>query len=116
MLNSLTAGRVTMPYNAEFAAEEPTRAAVDALRGDVLLEFGAPWCSHCQRAQAPLAEVLAARTELQHLKIEDGRGRPLGRSFQVKLWPTLLLMRDGRETARIVRPTTTSEIATFMSV
>jgi thioredoxin 1 len=105
-----------MPYNAEFAAEEPRRADIDALRGDVLLEFGAPWCSHCQRAQAPLAEVLAARTELQHLKIEDGSGRPLGRSFRVKLWPTLVLVREGAEMARVVRPTTTGEIENLFEV
>ena len=29
---------------------------------------------------------------LRHLKVEDGPGRPLGRSFRVKLWPTLIFM------------------------
>ncbi|MDQ3057056.1 MAG: thioredoxin family protein, partial [Pseudomonadota bacterium] len=54
--------------------------------------------------------VLSARGELQHIKIEDGRGMPLGRSFRVKRWPTLVLLRDGVEVARVVRPTTTEDV------
>jgi thioredoxin 1 len=45
------------------------------------------------------------------LKIEDGRGRPLGRSFGIKLWPTLVMLQDGREVARVVRPGSAREIA-----
>ena len=47
---------------------------------------------------------LAKHPRLRHLKFEDGPGRPLGRSFKVKLWPTLIFMKDGVEVARVVRP------------
>jgi thioredoxin 1 len=40
-----------------------------------------------------------------HLRVEDGRGRPLGRAFGVKLWPTLIFLHNGQELARVVRPT-----------
>jgi len=40
---------------------------------------------------------------VRHLNIADARGR-LGRSFGVKLWPTLVLLADGKEAARLVRP------------
>jgi thioredoxin 1 len=99
-----------MAYTAEFGAREPARAEVDALAGSVLLEFGAPWCSHCQRAQAALQAALSGQPEVHHIKIEDGRGLPLGRSFRVTLWPTLILLRDGAEVARAVRPTTLAEV------
>ena len=83
---------------------ELSRSDVDALPGAALLEFGAAWCGVC-RATAPLiASALAEHPGVRHLKIEDGPGRPLGRSFGVKLWPTLVFLRDGRETARLVRP------------
>jgi len=98
-------------YAAEFLAQEPTRAEVDATDGRVLVEFGTSWCPHCQRAQAPLAGVLAAHPEIRHLKVEDGKGRPLGRSFAVKLWPTLVLLERGRELARVVRPVSAADIA-----
>ena len=47
---------------------------------------------------------------MRHLKVEDGPGRPLGRSFRVKLWPTLVFLKDGQEVARIVRPGSPDEI------
>lgn len=52
-----------------------------------------------------MAALLAEHPEIRHLKIEDGRGKPLGRSFGVKLWPTLVLWRDGKLLDRLVRPT-----------
>ena len=41
---------------------------------------------------------------VRHVKIEDGKGRPLGRSFQVKLWPTLVFLRDGKVLKQTARP------------
>lgn len=84
---------------------EPTPAEVANLKGATVLEFGAPWCGYCQRAQPLIEAALAKAPRLQHLKIEDGRGRPLGRAYRVKLWPTLVFLRDGAEIARTVRPT-----------
>lgn len=97
--------------NTPYSSNEPSRAEVDTLAGSTVLEFGANWCGICQAAQATIAEALAAAPPLRHLKIEDGRGRPLGRSFGIKLWPTLVMLRDGREVARVVRPGSTKEIA-----
>jgi len=97
---------MTQPY----ASNEPSRAEVDALRGSTVLEFGANWCGICQAAQPDIAAALAVRAPQQHLKIEDGRGRPLGRSFGIKLWPTLVMLQDGREVARVVRPGSAREI------
>ena len=96
------------PYLSE--AEAPTRAEVDALPGLTLLEFGTDWCGHCRAAQPALAEVLPGQTPWRHLKVEDGPGRALGRSFRVKLWPTLVLLQDGHEVSRLVRPVLADDI------
>ena len=97
--------------NHTYTTDEPTRAELDALPGDTLLEFGAPWCPHCQRAQAAIEALASEHPLLEHLKIEDGRGQPLGRSFKVKLWPTLVLLHDGQELARVVRPVSGEDLA-----
>ncbi len=87
-----------------YAEAAPDRAAVDAMPGAVLLDFGTNWCGWCRAAAPQVAEAVAAHPAVRHLKVEDGPGRRLGRSFGVKLWPTLVFLRDGREVARLVRP------------
>ena len=89
----------------DYAEVEPKRAEVDQLPGATLVEFGASWCGHCRRAQPLIAEALAAHPGLRHIKIGDASGKPLGRSFRVKLWPTLVFLKDGKEVERVVRPT-----------
>ncbi|MEZ5597013.1 MAG: thioredoxin family protein [Pseudomonadales bacterium] len=88
----------------DYTAEPPTRAAVDASRGAVVLDFGTAWCGWCRRAQVLLNPVFAAYPAVVRVRVEDGPGRPLGRSFGVKLWPTLIFLVDGREIVRLVRP------------
>ncbi len=90
--------------------DPPARADIDAQPGAMLLEFGTSWCGHCRRAQPLIDEVLAERPQLRYLKVADGPGQPLGRSFGVKLWPTLVFLRDGVEVAREVRPPTAGVI------
>lgn len=92
----------------------PTREEIDAEGGAVLLEFGTGWCGHCQAAAPAAAEAVAEHPEVRHLKVEDGPGRPLGRSFRVKLWPTFILLKDGQEVARTVRPESADSIRTML--
>lgn len=92
-------------------SSELTRAQVDQLPGVSVLEFGATWCSICQGARPLIDAALAAHPSARHLRIEDGPGKPLGRSFRVKLWPTLVFMVGGREIARVVRPSAARELS-----
>ena len=83
---------------------EPTREEVDGMPNPVVLEFGASWCPHCQAIRATTATLLARHPRVRHVAVEDGRGKPLGRSFRVELWPTLVFMRDGGVVRLAVRP------------
>jgi len=101
------------PYLSEI--ESPSPAELRAQLGLTLLEFGAPWCGHCRAAQPLIAQALAGPRPWQHLKIEDGPGQALGRSYQVKLWPTLVLLRDGQEVVRLVRPASVRDLEDAMA-
>lgn len=104
-----------MAYERQYASQAPTREEVDALPGAVVLEFGTGWCGHCSAAQDAIEAAFAQHPRVPHLKVEDGRGRPLGRSFGVKLWPTLVFLRDGHEQARVVRPDRADDVADGLS-
>ncbi len=87
-----------------YREEQPERAEIDTLPGASLLVFGTNWCGYCRAAQRPLETALAEHPDVRVIKVEDGKGRPLGRSFRVKLWPSLIFLRDGEEVGRLIRP------------
>ncbi len=99
-----------MTYAPRHLAQPPAREEVDRLPGATVLEFGTPWCGFCQRAQPLIEQALEDRDEVAHVKVEDGPGQRLGRSYGVKLWPTLVFLRDGQEVARLVRPSDAQSI------
>ncbi|HEY5925048.1 MAG TPA: thioredoxin family protein [Kofleriaceae bacterium] len=92
-----------------------TRDQVDMLVGATVIEFGTGWCGHCQLARPLIDLVLGEHPEVRHLQVEDGKGKRLGRTFGVKLWPTLVFYRDGSEVARLVRPRRLEEVRDAMA-
>src|SRR5688572_27452286 len=102
--------------NSTYANPEPPRAEIDALPGATMVEFGSPTCGICYAAQPDISEATEGLDQLRHIKIEDGRGRTLGRSFGIKLWPTLVFLRDGQEVVRLVRPRSSAVISNALQM
>lgn len=90
--------------------DEPTRAEVDSFTEPTVLEFGTNWCGYCRAAQPDILSVMKLHPTVRHVKIEDGKGRRLGRSFSVKLWPTLVYLEKGVEKGRVTRPSDAKQI------
>ncbi|WP_421854940.1 thioredoxin family protein [Marinomonas sp.] len=107
---------IQIGFNSEYAETAPSLDEINDLQGLVLLEFGAPWCGHCQASKAAVEEVMKEHPKQFHIKIFDGKGKRLGRQFGVKLWPTLILLRNGREIERLVRFTSAEEVRDLMAL
>ena len=59
--------------------DEPSLEEINALVEPAVIEFGASWCGYCQAAQADIAAVLKQHPTVRHIKVEDGKGKRLGR-------------------------------------
>ena len=104
-----------MPFERNYPTRALERTELEALEEPALIEFGTPWCGWCRAAQPLIATALAEHPQVRHIKVEDGSGRPLGRAFRVKLWPTLIFLKRGQEVARLVRPNDPGVISRAMA-
>lgn len=93
-----------------YITDQPELEHIRAVEGPLILQFGTNWCGYCQRAEPLIREALKQFPQVPVMKVEDGKGRPVGRAFGVKLWPTVVLLADGEEVARVVRPTSATEV------
>ena len=98
-----------------YSTAQPERSAIDTIAGVVALEFGTGWCGHCKAAAPLIEDALSRFPDVRHIKVEDGSGRPLGRSFRVKLWPTVVVLKDGKELARVTRPADAGEVRSALA-
>jgi thioredoxin 1 len=95
--------------------EAPSREEIDRSQGLVLLEFGTGWCPICRALAPHVSRLVEQHPQVRHVKVEDGPGRKLGRSFGVRLWPNLVFLKDGALVRQLVRPTRQELQETFAS-
>jgi thioredoxin 1 len=100
-----------MPFTPHYEESTLTRADVDSMTGPVVIEFGASWCGICRGFTSQAQAAFEGHSEVTHIRVEDGPGKKLGRSFRVKLWPTFVFLKDGQVVQTSVRPTASSEIS-----
>lgn len=94
---------------------QPERSTIDATPGVIAIDFGTDWCGYCRAAAPLIASALDDYPAIRHMKVEDGSGRALGRSFRVKLWPTVVVMKNGVEVARVVRPADVAAVSAALA-
>lgn len=83
----------------------------------VIVDFWAEWCAPC-RVIAPVLEALARRYAdgliVAKLEVDAGENMKLAGRFQVRGFPTIMLIRDGEELDRFAGAKPLAAIEAFL--
>ncbi|XP_055911418.1 thioredoxin domain-containing protein 5 homolog [Eupeodes corollae] len=91
--------------------------AMHVSSGNHFVKFYAPWCSHCQRL-APvwdeLANALQHETSVTIAKIDCTLYRPICQDFEVKSYPILLWIEDGKKIEKFSGSRTLEDLKAYV--
>ncbi|KFB36747.1 AGAP000044-PA-like protein [Anopheles sinensis] len=86
--------------------------------GKHFVKFYAPWCGHCTKL-APTWEELARSLEherdIQVSKIDCTQYRPICTDFEVKGYPTLLWIEDGKKIEKYTGPRSHDDLKAYVA-
>jgi thioredoxin 1 len=97
---------------AEYSASRLS-ASQDAGKTTVLA-FHTSWCPICMRQNVVLERLTDQNPALEVLKVDFDGDKPTDRKYGVKTQSTLLLIKGGREVARLVGEHREERISTFL--
>ena len=101
-----SANPAALPEPSASGVVRVTAQAFPALRSQdkpVLLDFWAPWCGPC-RQQGPIVEKVSAQVGDRAIfgKVNVDEEKSLAAQFGIRAIPTLVVLRNGKETQRLV--------------
>jgi len=70
--------------------------------GTTLVDFYADWCGPCRMLSPVIDEIAEERPDITVGKINVDNENALAMKYGVMSIPTLIIFKDGKETARIV--------------
>jgi thioredoxin 1 len=70
-------------------------------KGNVIVDFYAPWCGPCKRLSPMFEEVAREIAHVTFLKVDTVQFAALGRGQGVRSIPTMILFKDGQRVGTI---------------
>lgn len=70
--------------------------------GTVLVDFYADWCGPCKMVSPIVDEIAEERTDIIVGKANVDESAALAKQYKVMSIPTLIVFKDGKESARLI--------------
>lgn len=70
--------------------------------GTVLVDFYADWCGPCKMVSPIVDEIAEEQAAISVCKINVDKSAALAKQYKVMSIPTLIVFRDGKESARMI--------------
>lgn len=70
--------------------------------GTVLVDFYADWCGPCKMVSPIVDEIAEEQAAISVCKINVDESAALAKQYKVMSIPTLIVFRDGKESARMI--------------
>jgi thioredoxin 1 len=75
---------------------------MDFGQGIWAVKFGATWCAPCKTMGNVLAKVKEEFGEVRFLEVDVDEAPQLAKEYKIRSLPTVILIREGQEQARLV--------------
>lgn len=80
----------------------------------VLIDFFASWCGPCQRLSKIIEQISADCPNIKVVKIDVDESQMLAMQFGVRSIPTVVVMKNGKETKRSIGFATRDQLLTLL--
>ena len=81
-----------------------------------LVEFWAPWCSHCHNLESAFDQLASQyANHLTVAKINIDEEPALAERYYIEFVPTLILFADGEQVDFVIAPSSAAAIEQFLS-
>lgn len=94
--------------------KENWAAEVEKSDKPVLVDFWAPWCGPCKMIDPSLREIASANASIKIAKVNVDDHGELAKRFKVSGIPCLVMMKGGKEIARVVGGMPKAKIEEFI--
>lgn len=78
--------------------------------GTALVDFYADWCGPCKMVAPVVDEIAEERTDISVGKVNVDESAELAKQYRVMSIPTLIVLKDGKEAARMIGYTPKEDI------
>ena len=84
-------------------------------RGNVVVDFGAPWCGYCRRLEPMIDKVAGEETDIAFYSINIDNDEEIAARFQIDTVPTVIFFKDGEAKDQFVGFISYSDVKNFIS-